>query len=285
MSARAPHGWRTRLKRVPGVAGLARRLFSPSFEGAWLYRQEVVAWLYDPALRRQLPWPLRPFAAWGRAPAPALGRRGVGASPCSGRGWPWARGWGMPDHARLDVGPYAGVRVAPATPRLLQVPNELTPASEHARARGPARSGRLVRRRGRQPRGVLDCRLAPRRAGRGRSWPSSRSPTWPASSAARSGANAPDAATAVHALALGDAPGVLRLHVPRGSSGSATLLDGVASDATWDTLDVPVARLDDVLGGQDLPGRVVVKLDVEGGEAAVLRGARGVRRGPPPPPS
>ena len=271
MSAPAPPRWRTRLKRVPGVAGLARRLFSPSFEGAWLYRQEVVAWLYDARLRRQLPWPLRPFAAWAALQRPFWDDV-VGGQPVLRAGMSVGERLGMADHARLDVGPYI-VFVSLRDPRLLQVPNELTAASDTrvlARLLGPGDSFVDVGAN----HGTFSV-VASHLVGRGGAVVAVEPQPHLAALVRRSlDANAEHAEHAVHALALSDRDGVLRLHVPRGSSGSATLLDGVAGDDTWDTLEVPVARLDDAVAWQDLPGRVVVKLDVEGGEAAVLRGAR-----------
>ena len=271
MSAPAPHGWRTRLKRVPGVAGLARRLFSPSFEGAWLYRQEVVGWLYDARLRRQLPWPLRPFAAWAAVQRP-LWDDVVGGQPVLRAGMAVAERLGMADHARIEVGPYTAF-VSLRDPRLLQVPNELTDASDTrvlARLLGPGDSFVDVGAN----HGAFSI-VASHLVGRGGAVVAVEPQPHLAALVRRSlAANAPETRTAVHALALSDRDGALDLHVPRGSSGSATLLDGVATDAAWDTIRVPVARLDDAVAWRDLPGRVVVKLDVEGGEAAVLRGAR-----------
>lgn len=271
MSPSSPTSWRAQLKRVPGVAALAERLFSPSFEGAWLYRQEVVSWVYDARLRRQLPWTLRPFAAWAALQRP-LWDDVVGGQPMLRAGMTVGERLGMADHARLEVGPYT-VFVSLRDPRLLQVPNELTAQSDTRvlpRLLGPGDSFVDVGAN----HGTFSI-VASHLVGSGGAVVAIEPQSHLAGLVRRSlEANAPATETAVHALALGDTPGALRLHVPRGSSGSATLLDGVATDETWASVEVPVARFDDAVDWRSLPGRVVVKLDVEGGEAAVLRGAR-----------
>ena len=74
---------------------------------------------------------------------------------------------------------------------------------------------------------------------------------------------------AVHAVALSDRAGVARLTVPpefATNEGLARLADG----PTGDGFDVPTATLDGLFPGDRFD---VLKLDVEGHEAAVLRGA------------
>jgi FkbM family methyltransferase len=87
--------------------------------------------------------------------------------------------------------------------------------------------------------------------------------------------NGVEARVAVHDVALSDSAGEAALHVPDSSHG---LLETSASlepdfQSTVRTVTVRKARLDDIA----LDGRIsVMKIDVEGHEAAVLRGA--VRR-------
>lgn len=77
----------------------------------------------------------------------------------------------------------------------------------------------------------------------------------------------------LHRLALGVEPGVLRLSVPNKQASNASLLDRPMSPGVeLDTFEVEVRRLDDL----DIdPARVgLLKVDVEGAEALVFRGAQ-----------
>jgi FkbM family methyltransferase len=85
----------------------------------------------------------------------------------------------------------------------------------------------------------------------------------------------------VFPLALSDAPGLLNLY---GASGpSASLLPNWAGYSPRRVQTVPVARLDDVLGDRFKNQRLLIKIDVEGAEYGVLKGAvRTLRREPRP---
>ena len=73
----------------------------------------------------------------------------------------------------------------------------------------------------------------------------------------------------LHAAALGDAPGRAKLHTTAYNGGMHRLYASVCCEGP--TVDVPVFRLDDLFA----PGSVsLIKIDVEGYEHAVLRGAR-----------
>ena len=82
----------------------------------------------------------------------------------------------------------------------------------------------------------------------------------------------------VHQLALTGEPGEVTFYVPDQSTGKASLHEGYAAKAAGGRreLTVRTAALDNVLADTELPGRLVAKLDVEGGELAVLSGAAGV---------
>jgi FkbM family methyltransferase len=77
----------------------------------------------------------------------------------------------------------------------------------------------------------------------------------------------------VEAIGLSDAPGLMAMRVPESDPGRSTIDTGnmlADEDCTQiDTIEIPVRRLDDL----GLDGVGFVKIDVEGHELAVLRGA------------
>ena len=85
----------------------------------------------------------------------------------------------------------------------------------------------------------------------------------------------------LHRCALGETPGELTLTVPRGNTGGASLVTNrLPADRVEYTTSVPVKRLPDALGSVG-PIRFV-KIDVEGFEGEVLRGATDLLRESPP---
>jgi FkbM family methyltransferase len=78
----------------------------------------------------------------------------------------------------------------------------------------------------------------------------------------------------VHAVALGEYHGEAALHVPTAGSGAASVVARPRTPAR--TLTVPLRRGDDLLAWRLFPGRLMIKLDVEGSEPAFLEGARGM---------
>jgi len=78
----------------------------------------------------------------------------------------------------------------------------------------------------------------------------------------------------VHNVACGDWMGTARLYVPHATSGSAGLHPFFSAISRHRATIVPLVRLDDLLLPERLPGRVFVKLDIEGSEAGCLAGAR-----------
>ncbi len=83
-----------------------------------------------------------------------------------------------------------------------------------------------------------------------------------------------NASFVVHNVACGDSTGTARLYVPRTTSGAGGLFPAYAAVARHRTETVPLVRLDDLLQPERFPGRVVMKIDVEGSETRCLAGAR-----------
>ncbi len=93
----------------------------------------------------------------------------------------------------------------------------------------------------------------------------------------RSLSEAAEAGFAVHAAGLGDHDAQLTLHVPHAGSGAASLFPKYAPGDKA-TMIVPVRCTDTYLPWRGFPGRLFIKLDVEGSELAFLRGAEAMIR-------
>lgn len=92
------------------------------------------------------------------------------------------------------------------------------------------------------------------------------------------------ASVEVRDVALSDAPGEAKLHVSRADDSSSLLPIGVRQPATFPGTDevgviaVRAARLDDEVDDSELDRPVLLKIDVQGGELHVLRGATATLR-------
>lgn len=74
----------------------------------------------------------------------------------------------------------------------------------------------------------------------------------------------------VHACAVGDVDGDLPFFIDRKQSGYSSLFRNEASGAKMEEVVVPIRRLDDLLASEAID---LIKIDVEGAELGVLRGA------------
>jgi len=79
----------------------------------------------------------------------------------------------------------------------------------------------------------------------------------------------------IHGCAVGDADGELPFFIDPAHSGYSSLFQREGAAARLQEIVVPIRRLDDLLGTESPD---VVKIDVEGAELAVLRGAAAVIR-------
>ena len=75
--------------------------------------------------------------------------------------------------------------------------------------------------------------------------------------------------------------GTVTLHVPRDQSVRSTIVDDVAADLPPDvgergTVEVRAVRLQDLLADEGVEAIDFLKIDVEGAEGLVVRGARGL---------
>lgn len=254
---------RRALRRVPGLVWLAE--FFWNTPGSWLYRRPTSAWLGDEALVSQLPRAYRMFARYCSA------QRGnpVGAEPLL-RVIIWVRRVARAQSAlRLDL-QGRPVFVDLSDPRFLAVPRELSaglprilkaflrPGDTFVDVGANHGSFAVTAAQLVGPDGLVvaiepQARLA---------------------DLVRRSLELSGAPFVVHNVACSDSAGTARLYVPRASSGLGGLHPAFSGLGRHHTASVHLARLDDLLQPDRLPGRVFVKLDVEGSEARCLAGAR-----------
>ena len=77
----------------------------------------------------------------------------------------------------------------------------------------------------------------------------------------------------VHEIACSDHEGEAEFHIPSTDSGAGSIYEGLVPQDATRRITVRTRRLDDAVDWRRLPGRVFLKLDIEGSEFAFLGGA------------
>lgn len=266
--------WKARLKRAPVIGRLLRwsKLASP---GGWIFSTRWLRWLERRDLRGQLPWSLRAFGAYVRLWLALLGttreRRVPGAIQLFTLVSRLRRLAGRPETRTIRIDER---RVA----LKLDDPRFLAVISEHVHPGAEIRAVLELLRPGDT---FIDIG-----ANHGSFAIAAAHAVGPegavlafepqadlAALVEQSLAHAPAGLKRTFGVALGEHRGEVSLWVPRDSSGAASVARPVDTAAILRPEKAPVDTLDHVLRDMSLPGRMVIKLDVEGYETAVLRGA------------
>jgi len=239
--------------------------------GDWLYTQEVISWIYKPKLRRQLPAAYRLFAGYCAAQK-YLGRNHIiGGQRAFKTVIRLTKLFRLKNQADLDLGRHR-VFLDLYDPRMLLVPYELvsdnsdTTILKHflsagdtfvdvganhgsfsISAAGLVGSTGLVVAIEPQPRlaSLIDKSLQ---------------------------ANA-RSMYEVHPIGCGDVNGRADFYIPNDTSGSAGMFPEFSATGAYRKVSVRIKRFDDAVDWRKFPGKVFIKLDVEGSELAFLRGA------------
>lgn len=82
----------------------------------------------------------------------------------------------------------------------------------------------------------------------------------------------------VYEIACSDHSGQAEFYLPENSSGTAGIYKAFSANSAHQKIQVRMERFDDLIEWQALPGRIFLKLDVEGSELAFLRGAEQMLR-------
>lgn len=261
-------------QRRPGTRPGLRRLYRQSFHsrglGAWLYRRETLKWLMEPELRTQLPLPFKVFAHF----ACLQFRLPVGVIVGGRWAFSWARRahrvWSS-DAIRLEV---AGkiLYLNADDPRLLTVPSELMQLlGKESVLQGLLSAGDSFIDVGANH-GAFSVAAACAVGRSGRIVCVEPQPALASLIERTLRANEFDHFH-VFSCACSDVEGEGELFVPRSSSGAGGLHRGFSTRGDYHTFKVRLRLIDQIMAGLHLPGAVVMKLDVEGHELSVLRGA------------
>jgi FkbM family methyltransferase len=277
------------VKRIPGTIYTARKMrgLLPSRApgslqaGDWIYERQVIEWLYKSPARKQLPLPYRIFGAYC-AFQHSLGiGRIVGGQHLLKSIISLAKLLRLKEHVGLKIGPHV-VFLDLHDPRMLQIPNEVsldypdTSILKRFIADGDtfvdagANHGSFS---------IVASKLVGTRGLVVSIEPQKRKADVIEKSLAANGR----CKYQVHRFACGDRTGMVEFFVPIGSSGGAGVFPEFSAVPPHRKLSVPMKRFDEALDWNAFPGRVFLKLDVEGSEMNFLRGAREMIHARKPP--
>lgn len=265
------------IKQIPGVRGLWRRLTeSPNHSGEWIYQQGIVGWLYQPQLRRQLPWSYRWFAWFCRCQCPFSPKQIIG-------GQTFLRaviGFNRWRNGRAHVGlklDHATVFINLRDPRMLQAVNELLhPGAEEEALRTLLGEADTFLDVGANH-GSFSIFAAQQLSTAGRIVAVEPQPDMAELVRQSLAANA-RCPFEVGCFACGDRAGTVDFYIPKSTSGTAGVFQGFSAVGAHDKLTVELKKFDDAFAWREFPGGTFLKLDVEGSELAFLRGAEQMLR-------
>ncbi len=256
---------------------LYRAVLVPENDASWIFDAEHLAWTSERPLREQLP---PTFRALCRLYAAQMRFRG-GTVLGGQRAFEFAR-WmserlGEESFARVDVEGYT-THLRLADMRMLQVPNELRTRDGDAavveRCLKPGDSFIDVGAN----HGSFSIR-ASAVVGREGMVVAVEPQPWLAELVERSLEANGSSPYQVLRQACGERDGSVTLVVPRTSSGSASVHDAHLIEGEQTQVEARLRRLDESVPWKSLPGEILLKIDVEGAELAVLRGASRLLRG------
>jgi FkbM family methyltransferase len=244
--------------------------------GRWLFEQGLTSWLHSPELNRQLPPHLKLFARYCSYQRKLkLDGHIYGGLPVFRLLTRVSRLLDQRDIALLAHG--FTVHLKSTDPRLLQVPNELAPSNPNRRALEQLLSAGDTFIDVGANHGTFSL-VACRALGRSGMLIAIEPQAELARLIGLSLAKNAECTYFIHQLACGDSTASAPFYIPHNSSGSAGLFGTHSARDDHDVTSVSVRTLDSLVDAASLPGNILIKLDVEGNESAVLSGARDLIR-------
>jgi FkbM family methyltransferase len=271
---------KTFVKQIPGAVYAVRQLrkFLPDRThrhlqgGDWLYRREIVEWLCESSARKQLPPLFRLFGAYCAYQHRSGAERVIGGREIHRTIISLGKLLHLKDSTALTIDSKIAF-VDLNDPRMLQIPNEISdsypdtsilkrlldPGDTFVDVGANHGSFSIAASKAIGPKGlIVAIEPQPRKA----------------ELVKKSLAANADCEYRVHCFACGDDRSEADFYIPAGSSGGASVFAEYAAVVRHQRLRVPVRRLDDATDWRSFPGRVFMKVDVEGSEPKFLSGAR-----------